>query len=313
MPEPHETSRAEPLALHDGTADGRERREPPVVLSIAGSDPSGGAGIQADLKTFAALGVYGAAAITALTAQNTTGVSGVLAVPAEFVARQIEAVTADLNVRATKIGMLANAEIITAVSGCIRGGRLGMIVLDPVMIATSGDALIDPDAVAAMTRDLIPLCDLLTPNLPEAARLLAVPEARNLAEIEQQGRALLALGAGAVLIKGGHAPVDSAVDDAVDLLVTLAGTRLYTLPRVVTANTHGTGCTLSAAIAAGLASGQSLEQAVATAKDFVQCGLIAARSWRLGSGAGPLDHAAAARRVYSGEWTGEKDTKEPIR
>ncbi|MDX2289664.1 MAG: bifunctional hydroxymethylpyrimidine kinase/phosphomethylpyrimidine kinase [Hyphomicrobiaceae bacterium] len=283
-----------------------EAPQPPVALSIAGSDPSGGAGIQADLKTFAAFGVYGAAAITALTAQNTQGVSGVMPVNPDFVGQQIEAVASDISVQATKIGMLANVGIIQAVVGCIRGGRLGRIILDPVMIATSGDALIDPAAVAALRRDLLPLSDLVTPNLAEAARLLETAEARDLVELEQQARAILALGTQAVLIKGGHRPTDASTDAAVDLLVTRQGARVFVLPRIATANTHGTGCTLSAAIAAACASGLPLASAIAQAKSYVHCGLAAARNWRLGAGHGPLDHRAGALRVYSRLETGDK-------
>lgn len=264
----------------------------PVCLTIAGSDSSGGAGIQADLKTFTVLGVYGATAITALTAQNSTGVSGVFPVPVEFVAAQITAVATDLNVRSSKIGMLANAAIITAVADAISTHRLHPIVLDPVTVATSGARLLAADAVAAMRETLVPRVDLLTPNLPEAAELLGTNQARTRDEIEEQGRRLLALGCGAVLIKGGHGGGATALD----LLVDAQGCKEYERPRIETANTHGTGCTLSAAIAAYLALGQDLRTAIANAKEFVWHALASAAGRRLGHGPGPLDHMYALPR-----------------
>lgn len=263
--------------------------EAPVALTIAGSDSSGGAGIQADLKTFTVLGVYGASAITALTAQNTTGVTGVLATPADFVTAQIAAVATDLNVKASKIGMLANAEIITAVSQAIRAHQLHPVVLDPVMVATSGDRLLAPDAVAALRDDLLPRVDLLTPNLLEAADLLGTSVAKTREETEDQGRRLLALGCGAVLMKGGHGGGDMAVD----LLLDRAGCLAFERPRLQTENTHGTGCTLSAAIAAYLALGHDPRTAVANAKDFVWQALASATGQRIGHGSGPVDHLHA--------------------
>ena len=263
-----------------------------IALTIAGSDPSGGAGIQADLKTFTALGVYGSAVITALTAQNTFGVTGVHPVPAEFIRRQIAAVASDLAVRAVKTGMLGNREAVLAVAEAVRQHRLAPVVVDPVMVATSGDALIAPDAIEAVRRTLVPLADLLTPNLDEAARLLERPTARTQAECEAQGKALLALGARAVLIKGGHGPEA----DALDILVHDSETLVLRADRIETTNTHGTGCTLSAAIAAHLALGAELHEAVRRAKTFVWRALQAGRELGIGGGSGPVDHLFAIRR-----------------
>ena len=278
----------DPAARHHAEEPGEltAPAAPAVALTIAGSDSSGGAGIQADLKTFTVLGVYGASAITALTVQNTTGVSGVHTVPADLVAAQIAAVADDLTVMASKIGMLANAEIITAVASAIETHRLHPIILDPVMIATSGDRLLAPDAISALRTDLIPRVDLLTPNLLEAADLLGEPPATRPAEVEDQGRRLLQLGCGAVLIKGGHGTGDTAID----LLIDHDGAQAFERPRIATPNTHGTGCTLSAAIAAYLALGDDLSTAVARAKNFVWNALNSAADQRIGHGSGPVDH-----------------------
>lgn len=234
----------------------------PVALSIAGSDSSGGAGIQADLSAFAAFGVHGATAITAVTAQNRKGVSGVQALPPALVRAQIDAVFDDGEVRAAKLGMLAEAGIADAVADALVRRRPRWLVIDPVMVASSGARLLREDAVAALRARLLPLADCLTPNLDEAAALLDVPRAANEAQMLEQGRALLALGARAVLMKGGHAPLP----EAVDLLVQPQGARRFSAPRIVGADTHGTGCRLSAAIAAGLARGDALEAAVDAAK-----------------------------------------------
>ncbi|MDX2258156.1 MAG: bifunctional hydroxymethylpyrimidine kinase/phosphomethylpyrimidine kinase [Hyphomicrobiaceae bacterium] len=282
-----------------GTGLPEARPQPPVVLTIAGSDPSGGAGIQADLKTFQALGVYGAAVITALTAQNTVGVRDVHVAPAGFVAAQIAAVADDIAISATKTGMLADRAIIAAVADEARRGRLGRLVVDPVMVATSGDLLIAPDAVEALRASLLPLADLVTPNLAEAARLVGEDIAGSDAAAIRQGQAILGMGARAVLVKGGDGPAAGDGGLAIDHLVTREGVRSLPLPRIATANTHGTGCTLAAAIAAHLALGLSLEEAVAAAKSAVWRGLTAARGWRLGEGQGPLDHAALS--LPSGE------------
>jgi len=258
----------------------------PVALTIAGSDCSGGAGIQADLKTFAALGVYGASAITALTAQNTLGVSGIHLVPGEFVSAQIDAVFSDLEVRAVKIGMVAQRAAVEAIADALRRWSTAPIVLDPVMVATSGDRLLAPDAVAALRTRLIPSAAILTPNLPEAAALLDEPVAASAAEIESQGRRLLALGCPAVLIKGGH----GGGSESVDYLVSHAGTLQLSAPRSPTRNTHGTGCSLSSAIAAGLAKGEDLVTAVREAKAFVSAAIAAADRFSVGHGHGPIHH-----------------------
>ena len=258
----------------------------PIALSIAGSDPSGGAGIQADLKTFAARGVYGASVITALTAQNTQGVSGIHHVPPNFIAAQLDAVFADLPVAAVKIGMLARADTIDAVAeGLVRHGAKN-VVLDPVMVATSGALLLEPSAIDALTARLFPLADLVTPNLPEAAALLATGIAHDEAAMQTQGRALLDRGARAVLIKGGH----GAGDESVDLLIDAHGVTRVAAPRIASRNTHGTGCTLSSAIAAGLAQGHSLTEAVRMAKVYVTAAIAAADALAVGHGHGPLHH-----------------------
>ena len=269
--------------------------ETPIALTIAGSDSSGGAGIQADLKTFTALGVYGASVITALTAQNTRGVSAIHAVPAAFVTQQIDAVATDLKVRAVKTGMLNDAGVVRAVAEGVRRHKLHPLVVDPVMVATSGDVLLHPDAVEAVRDELLPLAAVITPNLPEAAHLLGRALAHDEAEMEAQARALLALGPAAVLLKGGHG--EGA--EAVDILVQRDGAPLrLAMARIDTPNTHGTGCTLSAAITARLAVGDSLEAAVWEAKRFVHAALIAGATQKIGSGAGPLDHLHALRKPH---------------
>ncbi|WP_315806271.1 MULTISPECIES: bifunctional hydroxymethylpyrimidine kinase/phosphomethylpyrimidine kinase [unclassified Bradyrhizobium] len=258
----------------------------PVVLTIAGSDSSGGAGIQADLKTFAALGVYGASVLTALTAQNTRGVSSVHLVPPEFVTAQIDAVFDDLDVAAVKIGMVAQASVIEAIAASLGRWKPAHVVLDPVMVATSGDRLLPEDAVAALRRLLIPLVTLITPNLPEAAALLDEAVATDAAAIEAQGRRLLALGCPAVLIKGGH----GQGPESTDYLVTGQASLRLTAPRAATRNTHGTGCSLSSAVAAGLAKGEDLQTAVRNAKAFISNAIAAADRFTVGHGHGPVHH-----------------------
>ena len=258
----------------------------PVALTIAGSDSSGGAGIQADLKTFAALGVYGASAITALTAQNTAGVTAVQAVPPEFVTAQIDAVFGDLAIGAVKIGMVAQRAIIEAIAAALKRWLPRMIVLDPVMVASSGDRLIATDAVEALRHSLFPLATIVTPNLPEAAALTGGAPAGGEAEMARQGEALLRLGARAVLVKGGH----SGGETSVDILVDAQGVTRFSAPRIATRNTHGTGCTLSAAIAACLAKGADLREAVALAKRYLTAALMAADRLAVGKGKGPLHH-----------------------
>jgi len=258
----------------------------PVALTIAGSDSSGGAGIQADLKTFAALGVYGASVITALTAQNTTGVSGIHQVPAEFVTAQIDAVFSDLAVGAVKIGMVAQPANIDAIVVGLKRWSPKHVVLDPVMVATSGDRLLATEAVDALRTRLIPLASVITPNLPEAAALLDEPVAANEAAVEKQGRRLLAMGCNAVLIKGGHG--EGA--ESIDYLVDSSGVTTLAAPRIATKNTHGTGCSLSSAIAAGLAKGDGMETAVRNAKAWVSAAIAAADRFSVGHGHGPIHH-----------------------
>ena len=258
----------------------------PIALTIAGSDSSGGAGIQADLKTFAACGVYGASVITALTAQNTRGVTGVHPVPAEFVTAQIDAVFDDLAIGAVKIGMVAQRDVIAAIVAGLTRWTPKHVVLDPVMVATSGDRLLLPDAIEALRSTLVPLADIITPNLPEAAALLDEAIAGSEAEIEAQGRRLLALGCRAVLIKGGH----GHGAESIDYLVTRD--RVVALPalRVATQNTHGTGCTLSSAIAAALAKGDDMDTAVRFAKAYVTSAIAEADRFAVGHGHGPVHH-----------------------
>ncbi len=282
-----------------------------VALSIAGCDPSGGAGIAADLKTFAALEVYGTVVVSALTAQSTRGVTGVHPVPAAFVEQQLDTLLDDLTVHATKIGMLPDAGAVGAVADVLGRREVGPVVCDPVMVATSGDALADDGAVRALRERLLPLADLVTPNAPEAAALLGTSVADDEQGLAEQARALLDLGPAAVLVKGGH--LEGA--ESVDVLVTAAGTTLTRRPRVATASTHGTGCTLSSALAALLAR-RAHEQAgaspcgrgpadsdlsdllatlpgvVETARDYLQEALKAGASLGVGSGHGPVHHMA---------------------
>lgn len=257
-----------------------------IAVTIAGSDSGGGAGIQADLKTFSALGVYGASVITALTAQNTRGVSAIHDVPTDFVIAQIDAVFSDLKVGAVKIGMLSNASIIAAVAAGLDRYKQTNIVLDPVMVATSGDRLLKPDAIDALRKLLIPKALVITPNLPEAAALLDTELAEDEAVMRHQGHRLLKLGAKAVLIKGGH---DDG-PESTDLLVEPDTTMRLSVERIVTRNTHGTGCTLSSAIAAGLAKGESLTDAVRGAKSYISAAIAGADRLDIGSGHGPVHH-----------------------
>ena len=258
----------------------------PVALTIAGSDSSGGAGIQADLKTFAAFGVYGASVITALTAQNTRGVAGIHLVPADFVTAQIDAVFSDLDVKAVKIGMVAQLATVDAIVAGLTRWSPKHIVLDPVMVATSGDRLLATDAVEALRTKLIPRASLITPNLPEAAALLDEPVAVSEAAIESQGKRLLALGCPAVLIKGGH----GQGTESIDYLLSGNGIIALAAPRIATRNTHGTGCSLSSAIAAGLAKGEDMETAVRNAKVWVSAAIAAADRLGVGHGNGPIHH-----------------------
>jgi hydroxymethylpyrimidine/phosphomethylpyrimidine kinase len=258
-----------------------------TALTIAGSDSGGGAGIQADLKTFAALGVYGTSAITAITAQNTLGVSGVHVVPIESIRAQIDAVISDLGADAVKIGMLATAEVIAAVAAAIDAHRLSPVVLDPVMVAKGGSRLLAPDAVEAMRALLLPRAAIVTPNLAEA-EVLTDLTVRTPAEMETAARALVAdgtrAGAAAALVKGGH--LDS--DAIVDVLWDGRTMHRFETRRIDTPHTHGTGCTLASAVAAGLALGLSLHESVTQAHRYVQAAIASATG--LGKGHGPLNH-----------------------
>jgi hydroxymethylpyrimidine/phosphomethylpyrimidine kinase len=257
-----------------------------IAVTIAGSDSGGGAGIQADLKTFSALGVYGASVITALTAQNTKGVSGIHDVPPDFIAAQIDAVFSDFAVNAVKIGMLSQVATIEAVAAGLERHRAKNIVLDPVMVATSGDKLLKPDAIDTLRKQLIPLALIITPNLPEAAALLDTELAEDENVMRHQARRLLRLGTTAVLLKGGHAHGP----ESIDLFIDADGDERLSAERVPTKSTHGTGCTLSSAIAAGLAKGQPLREAVRAAKSYVTAAIAAADTLAVGSGHGPVHH-----------------------
>ncbi|MHB1193381.1 MAG: bifunctional hydroxymethylpyrimidine kinase/phosphomethylpyrimidine kinase [Longimicrobiales bacterium] len=254
----------------------------PIALTIAGSDSGGGAGIQADLKTFQAFGVFGTSAITAITAQNTLGVTAVHAVPLDVVRAQIDAVVTDLPPAALKTGMLATAELVRTVAAAIRRHGLTRYVLDPVMVSTSGHRLLDEDAEATLVRELLPLAALVTPNLHEA-RILTGEEVASLEDMRRAAQALVGMGAGAALLKGGH--LDG---DAVDLLWDGAEERIWRKPRLATRNTHGTGCTLSAAVAAGLARGLPLADATDRAVRWVAKAIETAPG--LGAGHGPVNH-----------------------
>ena len=263
-----------------------------IALTIAGSDSSGGAGIQADLKTFSAFGVYGASVLTALTAQNTRGVQGVEPVRAQFVTAQLASVLSDLEIGAIKTGMLATAPVVSAVAAGLSRHRRLPLVVDPVMVATSGDVLLASDAVAALKSELFPLATLVTPNIPEAGALLGVSPAETEEAAAEQAHAIAQLGGAAVLVKGGHGTGSEAVD------ILYAGGTITRLaaPRIDTPHTHGTGCTLSAAIAALLAQGAGLEEAVRRAKAYVSAALAAGRDLGIGHGHGPVDHLYAQRR-----------------
>ena len=258
----------------------------PIALTIAGSDSGGGAGIQADLKTFSALGVYGASVITAITAQNTRRVSAVHDIPADIVAAQIDAVFDDIDVIAVKVGMLSSTPLIETVAHALSNQAIPF-VLDPVMVAKSGNVLLETGAISTLRNVLLPHAYLLTPNLPEAAQLLQTQPAANEEQVLAQGRKLLDLGPHAVLMKGGHADGEHCVD----MLLTQDGESIrLSAPRVPTKNTHGTGCTLSASVAAGLAKNKDLEQAVRDGHDYLHNAIVAADRLHIGSGHGPVHH-----------------------
>ncbi len=259
---------------------------PRSALSIAGSDPSGGAGIQADLKTFSALGVYGAAALTSLTAQNTREVRAIHVPPVEFLAQQLDCVFEDLDIAATKLGMLSNEHVVATVASALRRHAARNVVLDPVMVSKGGAPLLSDTAVDALRRELVPLASVLTPNLPEAAVMLGLAEREVLAAPERACERLVALGCRAVVLKGGHAGGAHSDDLYFD------GTSFTQLParRTLSENTHGTGCTFSAAIAAYLALGKPRLEAVQFAKRYVTAAIEGSKDWKLGRGHGPVHH-----------------------
>lgn len=258
-----------------------------IALTIAGSDSGGGAGIQADLKTFSALGAYGASVITALTAQNTREVRAILDIPTDFIESQIDTVCDDLSVQAVKIGMLSQPAVIASVANKLRQHALANVVLDPVMVAKSGDKLLADEAVAHLRQHLLPLATLITPNLPEAAVLLSCPEPHDKATMLEAAKGLQGLGAHAVLLKGGHLKGNSSAD----LLLDDQGKAHWLAStRIDTPNTHGTGCTLSSAIAAYLAQGVSLFEATERAKQYIQAAIGASDQLTIGHGHGPVHH-----------------------
>ena len=264
----------------------------PVALTIAGSDSGAGAGIQADMKTFAALGVYGLTVITAITAQNTVGVRAVQEIDSDIITAQLDAVAEDFSIGALKTGMLSSAAIIGSVADGIVRHQLHPLVVDPVMIAKSGDRLLREDAVDALRRRLLPLAAVVTPNIPEAQVLAGLP-IRTRDDRIVAARAIIELGAQAVVIKGGH----TQDDPIADVLVDANGVREFFAPRIATTSTHGTGCTFSAAITAGLAQGLDLQQAVAEARDFVSRALATAPG--LGHGHGPLNHFVSPQPAHA--------------
>ncbi|CAO96350.1 bifunctional hydroxymethylpyrimidine kinase/phosphomethylpyrimidine kinase [Erwinia tasmaniensis] len=256
------------------------------AMTIAGTDPSGGAGIQADLKAFSALKAYGTSVITALVAQNTTGVQSVMRVDADFVAAQLDSVLSDVRIDTIKIGMLADSDIVEVVAQRLKNAGVPWVVLDTVMLAKSGDALLAPGAVAALRTLLLPQVSLITPNLPEAAALLDCAPAGDEAAMREQGRALLALGCRAVLMKGGHL----SQSESPDWLFTAEGEQRFTAARIATRNTHGTGCTLSAALAALRPRYANWADTVQAAKQWLQGALAQADTLEVGHGQGPVHH-----------------------
>ncbi len=259
----------------------------PNVLTIAGSDSGGGAGIQADLKTFSALGAFGCSVITALTAQNTRAVTAIHDVPPEFVTAQLDAVFDDIEIAAVKIGMLSRPEVIVAVAEALQRHRADNIVLDPVMVAKSGDRLLREEAVGALRERLLPLATLITPNLPEAGVLLGIEPARDQAGMTRMAKALREIGPRAVLVKGGHLEGPQSIDVLDD---GSGEAEVLVAPRIATSHSHGTGCTLSSAIAAYLAHGRPLRESVRAAKAYLTDALRAADQLRVGHGHGPVHH-----------------------
>lgn len=259
---------------------------PLVALTVAGVDSAGGAGVHADLRAFAALGLHGATAVAALTAQSTTGIEAVHVVPADFVAAQLDAVLGDLTVRATKTGFLASAATVAVVADAAEAGRLTNLVVDPVLVTARGERLFDPDVEQAYLHRLLPRAAVMTPNRVEAGLLVGRP-LRTLADMEAAAVELSELGRGAVVVKGGDAEDEG--DRSIDVLAVGGTVERLELPRVHTANDHGSGCSFAAAIAARLALGDDVDVAVRAAKAFVHRGLLGARTWRLGAGHGPID------------------------
>ncbi|MGF1871802.1 bifunctional hydroxymethylpyrimidine kinase/phosphomethylpyrimidine kinase [Photobacterium indicum] len=268
----------------------------PITLTIAGSDSGGGAGIQADIKAISATGGYACSAITALTAQNTLGVSGIFPIPPAFVEQQLDAVFSDLDIKAVKIGMLSDTVIIKAVANKLHQYQPQHLVIDPVMVATSGDLLLQQDAIATLKDVLLPLADIITPNLPEAAALLGCKAPENEAEMDAMIQGLRSLGAKSVLLKGGHLEQD---ENSTDILITADDVYRFSTKRIITRNTHGTGCTLSAAIASFLAQDYPLVEAVTHAKGYISHAIFHADELKIGSGHGPVHH------FFAGHFTPE--------
>ncbi|MGD8122552.1 bifunctional hydroxymethylpyrimidine kinase/phosphomethylpyrimidine kinase [Vibrio sp. TRT 2004] len=260
---------------------------PPIVLTIAGSDSGGGAGIQADIKAISATGSYACSVITAVTSQNTLGVSAIHPIPVEHIESQLDAVFSDLNVVAVKVGMLADADIIAMVASKIRQYQPKYLVVDPVMVATSGDPLLAQSAVETLKQQLLPLADLITPNLPECAALIGRDVPHNEGQMTETIDALKALGAKAVLLKGGHL---EKTDKSSDLLIEQNSSELLSAKRIETKNTHGTGCTLSSAIASYLAQGHRLHKAVYLGKQYISQAISHADQLKVGQGHGPVNH-----------------------
>lgn len=273
------------------------KKVPPIALTIAGSDPSGGAGLQADLKTFTVMGVYGTTIVTSLTAQNTRGVTGTYDIPITFIKEQAQTLASDVHISAVKTGMLSTSETVTAVVDILNRYSFGPLVVDPVILSTSGSTLLSSDGLQRMREELLPIATLVTPNLFEASQLLGKEVAHSLSEMENHARGLLKFGMPAVLLKGGHLEHEAK---AVDILATAEGIIHFSLERIQSKNTHGTGCTLSAAITAEFAKGNlNLQSAIKIAKDFVWNGLKAGQDLHIGGGRGPIDHLYAIKRAQS--------------
>lgn len=269
------------------TSSSQRTTATPIVLTIAGSDSGGGAGIQADIKAISATGSYACSVITAITAQNTQGVNGILPIPLEMVEQQLDAVFSDLNIQAVKIGMLADSDIIRLVAAKIRHYQPKFLVIDPVMVATSGDVLLQQHAITTLKTELLPLADIITPNLPEAAALTGLDIPQSLADMQTMISALREINPHAVLLKGGHLEQSS---NSTDLLILATDVIELTTPRINTHNTHGTGCTLSAAIASYLAQGNDLTTATSLAKRYITAAITAADELNIGYGHGPVNH-----------------------